>query len=124
MESAGRCLRHRHRSERGEWEGWEARTAETHVQNPGFDLLRSADSTRNPQNPKVILADVLFILAPTLQDFRRRTVKLFKEKQPLSTDTETGGFEEFVVVDAISVRHQKHILVVEGKRVSLSAAMG
>ena len=79
----------------------------------------------NEENVKDL---VLFILAPILQDFRRRTgrsfVKLFREKQLLSTDTETGGFEEFVVVDAISLRHKKYIFLVEAKRVSLAAGMG
>ena len=70
---------------------------------------------------------VLFIIAPIIHEFRRRTgrryVKLFREKQLVSSDNETGGFEEFVV-DSIAMLEQKYILIIEAKRVSLGAAMG
>ena len=71
---------------------------------------------------------VLFIIAPIIYEFKRRTgrkkVKLHREKKIISGDSKTGGYEEFVVVDAISSTEEKYILMVEAKRESLSAAMG
>ncbi|KAL7276076.1 hypothetical protein RUND412_000962 [Rhizina undulata] len=46
---------------------------------------------------------VLLIILPIIYDFRCRTgrkkVKLFREKQVVSEDSVTGGYEEFIVID-------------------------
>ncbi|RPB22817.1 hypothetical protein L211DRAFT_826286 [Terfezia boudieri ATCC MYA-4762] len=68
---------------------------------------------------------VYSIISPIIYEFRHKTgredVKLFREKPIISTDLETGGFEEFVVelipVDYISVDEERFVLVVEGKEV-------
>ena len=43
---------------------------------------------------------VVFILHPTVDEFRERTsrksIQLFREKQLIAEDEETGGYEEFV----------------------------
>ncbi|KAF8466159.1 hypothetical protein BDZ91DRAFT_725638 [Kalaharituber pfeilii] len=71
---------------------------------------------------------VLLIILPIIQEFKRKTgrktVKLFREKQIISTDLQTGGYEDFVVVDAVSITEHKYVLIVEAKRESIGAAMG
>jgi len=75
---------------------------------------------------------VLFIIAPILDDFKSRTgrkkLRLFREKRIIAEDLETGGDEEFVVVDRVSVTEgkaleAKYIFIVEAKKSSLGAAM-
>jgi len=66
------------------------------------------------------------ILSPIVTDFRRQTgynIRLRREKQILSVDCETGGFEEFVMMDVISVTEENFVFVIEGKRSSLGQAM-
>ncbi|KAF8476235.1 hypothetical protein BDZ91DRAFT_211689 [Kalaharituber pfeilii] len=66
------------------------------------------------------------ILSPIISDFRRSTgrwVRLRREMVLASVDSETGGEEEFVVVDLVSVTDQKFVLMVEAKRSSLGKAM-
>lgn len=41
----------------------------------------------------------------------------------VSTDGETGGAEEFVVMDLVSVTEEKFVLIIEAKRASLGEAM-
>lgn len=66
-------------------------------------------------------------ISPILRDFRRRTgrknMQLRSEKTIVSTDGETGGKEEFVVMDLISVTEEKFVLVIEAKTSSLGEAM-
>ncbi|KAF8534429.1 hypothetical protein BDD12DRAFT_809376 [Trichophaea hybrida] len=69
---------------------------------------------------------VLYIIGPILSDFWRKTgrkIRLEREKEIISTDNETGGIEEFVVMDRISVTEEKFVLVIEAKRSSLGEAM-
>ena len=70
---------------------------------------------------------VYTIIVPVLNDFIRRTgrkdIQLKCEKEIISTDSETGGEEEFVVVDMISVSQENFIFVVESKRSSVGKAM-
>ena len=58
---------------------------------------------------------VLFITSPIIEDFihktGRDTVRLAREKKIISVDTKTGGYEEFVVVDGISVTEERYILI-------------
>ena len=62
---------------------------------------------------------VYTIIVPVLNDFICRTgrkdIQLKCEKEIISTDSETGGEEEFVVVDMISVGQENFIFVVESK---------
>ena len=62
---------------------------------------------------------VLLILNPILSDFRRstgRNIRLRRGKEIVSTDGETGGEEEFVVMDLIKIKEKRFVLVVESKR--------
>ena len=70
---------------------------------------------------------VLSIIIPIIYDFKCRTgrnVTPFREKQIIFQDSKTGGYEESVVVDMVSVTEEKYVLIVEAKREPLSAAMG
>lgn len=53
---------------------------------------------------------------------RRKSLHLRSEKEIVSTDGETGGTEEFVVVDLILVTEEKFVFIVEAKRLSLRQA--
>lgn len=67
------------------------------------------------------------IIDPILFDFshgtERKGLRLVREKEIISTDNETGGAEEFVVMDRISVGQEKFVVVMEAKRLSLGEAM-
>jgi len=73
---------------------------------------------------------VTAVLLPTLSDFKHKSqrgdMKLYKEKGILSVDEETGGKEEFVVMDFISSTEEEKertfVLLVEAKRASLALA--
>ncbi|RPB15816.1 hypothetical protein P167DRAFT_542534 [Morchella conica CCBAS932] len=81
----------------------------------------------NPDFKEANISDLVYItLHPILFDFKRktgRTVRLLREKEIVSTDGETGGTEEFVMVDLVSVTEEKFIFIVEAKRSSLGQAM-
>ncbi|RPA94616.1 hypothetical protein L873DRAFT_1415496 [Choiromyces venosus 120613-1] len=70
--------------------------------------------------------DLVFtILVPIIAAFRRNTGRkllLQREKQITAVDLETGGYEEFVMVDLIGVENQKFVFLVEAKRSSLGEA--
>ena len=67
------------------------------------------------------------IIGPILGSFIHMTghksIQLRREKEIVSTDGETGGTEEFVMVDLVSVTEEKFVLVVEAERTSLGQAM-
>ena len=67
------------------------------------------------------------IIGPILGSFihmtGRKSIQLRREKEIVSTDGETGGTEEFVMVDLVSVTEEKFVLIVEAKRSSLGQAM-
>jgi len=73
------------------------------------------------------VSDLVYsIISPILSDFRRKTgrkLRLEREKEIISTDGETGGMEEFVIIDRISVTEEKFVMVIEGKRDSIGEAM-
>ena len=62
-------------------------------------------------------------IAPILRDFIRRTkcesMKLRFEKEIVAKDGETGGREEFALIDLVSLTEEKFIFIVEAKRSSL-----
>ncbi|KAG0638807.1 hypothetical protein HOY80DRAFT_965850 [Tuber brumale] len=71
--------------------------------------------------------DLVFaILAPIVTDFRRKTgrdICLLREKQIISVDWMTYGYEEFVLVDLIGMKgHQKFVFVMGAKKSSLGEA--
>ncbi|KAF8471319.1 hypothetical protein BDZ91DRAFT_846885 [Kalaharituber pfeilii] len=57
------------------------------------------------------------------QPTQSKRAMLFREKEIISVDGEAGGTEEFVVMDIISVRAKKFVLMVEAKRSSMGNAM-
>jgi len=70
---------------------------------------------------------VFATICPIIDDFirisGRKNLRLRSEKAILSNDGETGGEEEFVVMDLISVEEEKYVLIVEAKRSSLGKAI-
>jgi len=52
----------------------------------------------------------------------RTTIQLSREKVVVPEDEQTGGYEEFVVVDEIAVSEEKCLLIIEAKRSSVSQA--
>ncbi|KAF8449873.1 hypothetical protein BGX38DRAFT_1186766 [Terfezia claveryi] len=69
---------------------------------------------------------VLYTIGPILSEFRDRVgrkIRLEREKEIISTDEETTGYEEFVVIDRISVTGEKFVIIIEAKRGSLGEAI-
>ncbi|PUU80207.1 hypothetical protein B9Z19DRAFT_1063653 [Tuber borchii] len=65
---------------------------------------------------------VLYILGPIMFDFQKETgreIKLRREIELVSSDSPTGGFEEFVIVDTISTTETSFILIIESKQTTL-----
>ncbi|KAI5807940.1 hypothetical protein DFH27DRAFT_607628 [Peziza echinospora] len=73
------------------------------------------------------VSDLVYsIISPILSDFRRKTgrkLRLEREKEIISIDSETGGMKEFVIIDRISVAEEKFVMIIEGKRGSIGEAM-
>ena len=69
---------------------------------------------------------VYAIISPILGSFihmtGRKSIQLRREKEIVSTGGETGGAEEFVMVDLVSIT-EKFLLIVEAKSTSLGQAM-
>ena len=67
------------------------------------------------------------IISPVLEHFinatERVNVQLRSEKEILSTDGETGGKGEHVVVDLTELRRDEYILIVEAMQNSLGQAL-
>ncbi|KAF8544769.1 hypothetical protein BDD12DRAFT_814675 [Trichophaea hybrida] len=66
------------------------------------------------------------IINQILFDFRRKTgrnILLRREKQIISVDSKTGGYEAFVMIDWISGNENHFIVVIEVKRSSIGEAM-
>ena len=69
---------------------------------------------------------VLYIIGPIITRFKRATgcnVSFRREKEIISTDNETGGREEFLLTDWISVGEYKTVLIIESKRSSTGIAI-
>lgn len=88
----------------------------------GYPMDSTADFKEGSVNDLVLL-----IISPIIEEFidttGRYKVRLLREKQIVSEDEQTSGYEEFVVVDRISVTEEKYVFIIEAKRVSLGAAM-
>ena len=69
---------------------------------------------------------VYTIIAPVLDSFKQMTgrtsIRLRREKNVTAVDGETGGTEEFIMMDLVSLREEKFVLIVEAKRTSLGQA--
>ncbi|KAF8472744.1 hypothetical protein BDZ91DRAFT_715716 [Kalaharituber pfeilii] len=66
------------------------------------------------------------MINPILSCFERkvgRDIRLRREKEIVSVDSEAGRKEEFVVIDVVSVTERNFVLVIEGKKSSLREAM-
>ncbi|KAI5850365.1 hypothetical protein DFP73DRAFT_229896 [Morchella snyderi] len=92
-----------------------------HLEIEGYPT--EADPDFNEAN----INDLVYIIVhPILSDFMRKTgrnIRLRREKEIISVDSETGGKEEFVVIDRISVGKERVVLVIEAKRSSVGDAM-
>ncbi|KAF8444320.1 hypothetical protein BGX38DRAFT_1143700 [Terfezia claveryi] len=73
------------------------------------------------------VSDLVFsIIGPVLSCLRRNMgidLRLRREKEIISVDGETGGKEEFVVIDVVSLMERKYVLVAEGKTGSIGEAL-
>lgn len=74
--------------------------------------------------------DLVFaILALIMSDFRHKSKRsgtgmmLFREKEIVSVDSETGGTEKSAIMDIISLTEERFVMVVEAKRSNLGSAM-
>ena len=61
------------------------------------------------------LATISPVLGNSIGITGRKNIQLRSEKDVVSTDGETGGTEEFVVMDLISVEGEEFVLIVEAK---------
>ncbi|KAI5839542.1 hypothetical protein DFP73DRAFT_208344 [Morchella snyderi] len=82
----------------------------------------------NPNFKEASINDLVFAtIVPIIAAFRRTTgrnnIRLEREKQIISTDSVTAGYEEFVLVDRVSVEAERYILIIEAKKASLGEAM-
>ncbi|KAF8473371.1 hypothetical protein BDZ91DRAFT_714529 [Kalaharituber pfeilii] len=69
---------------------------------------------------------VYAIIGPVLTCLKRkmgRDIRLRRKKEIVSVDGETGGKEEFVLMDVVSVTERNYVLVVEGKTGLVGEAM-
>lgn len=68
---------------------------------------------------------VLYIIGPILAGVRNMgcSIRLRREREIVSVDSETGRNEEFVVVDEITVEKDKFVLIIEAKRSSTGQAL-
>ncbi|KAG0137528.1 hypothetical protein HOY82DRAFT_547712 [Tuber indicum] len=69
---------------------------------------------------------VLLMLIPIILGFQTETgrdLRLHREMELVSPDSQTGGYEEFVVVDRISTKQHSLVLIIESKRNVLGHAI-
>jgi len=65
---------------------------------------------------------VLYILGPIILSFQKaskRAVRLRREMEIIASDYETGGYEEFVVIDRISTTEHVMVFIIESKRTTV-----
>ena len=69
---------------------------------------------------------VLHAIGPILTDSKRKTgrnIQLMREKRIISSESMTGGYEEFVMVDLVATKKNAFVLVVEAKRSNVGSAV-
>ncbi|KAF8468454.1 hypothetical protein BDZ91DRAFT_722678 [Kalaharituber pfeilii] len=80
------------------------------------------DADSKPDFKEASVGDfVIYIIGPIPSDFKRKTgckKRLRREKEIISADTETGGVDEFVLVNGVTPV-LKERFVIEGKRSSV-----
>ncbi|KAA8892730.1 hypothetical protein FN846DRAFT_924087 [Sphaerosporella brunnea] len=91
-------------------------------------VVEGYPSEEDPDFKEANVSDlVLHVISPIIFDFiiktGRKGVTLSREREIVATDSETGGTEEFVVVDQISVTAEKFVLIIEAKRSFVGQAM-
>lgn len=78
--------------------------------------LEGYPTETNPDFNKANVSDlVLYIIGPIIAEFNRKTgckLRLRRKKNIISTNNEPGGIEEFVVMDRISEKDNRFVLVV------------
>lgn len=91
-------------------------------------IIEGYPTEGDPDLKEANIHDLVYaIISPVLVSFIRMTgrqsIQLRREKEIISTDGETGGLEEFVMVDLVSVEDEKFVLIIEAKKNSLGQAM-
>lgn len=68
---------------------------------------------------------VLYIIGPIISAMKKggRKTLLKREKEIISADGQTGGMEEFIVVDRVAITEERSVLIIEAKRQSMGQAM-
>ena len=90
--------------------------------------IKGYPTEANQSFKEASVSDLVYsIISPIIFEFRSRTgrkgVRLEREKTIISTGKETGGEEEFVVVDRISVGEGRFVLIIEGKKGTTGEAL-
>lgn len=93
-----------------------------------YVLIEGYPTEGDPDFKEGNINDLVYsIINPIVASFIRMTgrtsIQLRREKEIISVDGETGGTEEFVMVDLVSVTEEKFVFIVEAKRSSLGLAM-
>ena len=89
-------------------------------------LLIPTEATKSFKEANI--NDLIFTIgSPVLFDFIRTTgrvgMQLEREREIISVDSQTGGTEEFVVVEEVSLTKDMAVFIIEAKRSSVGAAM-
>lgn len=102
-----------------------AHATEQHSGDPGGEGRscggggRRGATVANPDFTEANVHDLVYtIITPTIREFRCRTrynLRLAREKTITSIDGRTGGKEECVAIDIISLAEKKFVLIVEAK---------
>ena len=93
-----------------------------------LDLEGYPTETNPDYNENNVSDLVLYILGPLVSYFKRkhvqvgRNIRLRREKEIISVDGETGGKEEFIMMNRVSVTERYYVMVIEAKRSSLGEA--
>ena len=66
-----------------------------------------------------IISPVIYLM----QQETGRHLRLTREKEITSTDDSTGGQEEFIMLDYISVTEERYLLIIEAKKAATGAGM-
>jgi hypothetical protein len=93
-----------------------------HIRHEGYPTQTDADFKEANVND-LVYAIIIKILSGFSDATGRDGLRLKREKHIISTDSTTHGYQEFVVVDRISVLQKKFVLVIEAKKESISQAM-
>ncbi|KAG0635007.1 hypothetical protein HOY80DRAFT_481724 [Tuber brumale] len=93
----------------------------TYMALRGYPIEATADSTEATIND-IVFFTIYHIIAQ-FNDETKQNLRLAREKEITTTDSRTGGREEFVVMDLISCIQKKYVLAVEAKNTSVGEAI-